>query len=835
MNSDLRDYAGKRNFSRTPEPRGGPKKKARNKLQFVIQKHAARRLHYDLRLELDGAFKSWAVTKGPSLVPGDKRLAVHVEDHPLEYGGFEGNIPEGEYGAGAVLVWDRGSWEPEADPHEGYAKGHLDFVLHGKKLKGRWHLVRMHGRPQDKKEAWLLIKAHDDEARSAGDASILDEQPASVISGKTIDEVAARETKLPPFVEPCLAKLAQKPPSNANWIHEVKFDGYRIQALKAGDRVELLTRKGLNWTGKFGNLAMAFRRIAARSAVIDGELVVEGEGGASSFAALQAAIKDGHLSALKYYAFDLLYRDGRDLRSKTLAIRKKQLKEVLGGLPEHSPIRLSEGFETEGATLLKHVCRMGLEGIVSKRSDQPYHSGRGNDWVKTKCIERQEFVVIGYSPSTTSRRAIGSIAIGVYDKGKLRYCGRVGTGFTEEIAQALFTLLDPLRRSTPPLAEVPATERRRGLRWVEPKVVVEVNFSTWTRAGLVRQAVYSGLREDKPAEEVTTEVSAEPVATNGPKQKDHVEHEFDEKKLTHPERLLWPDAGVTKLGLAQYYAEIWPWISPYIVRRPLSLLRCPEGISESCFFQKHAWAGIDPSIHRIRPPELDEDVLYIETLEGLISLVQSSVLEIHPWGSRIDDVDHADLMFFDLDPDPGLGWQNVIDAAYELRGLLRKNGLESFVKTTGGKGLHVVVPLQPAASWDSVKAYSQSIAEQMSRQHPERFTASMSLRTRKHRIFVDYLRNVRGATAVAPYSTRARSGAPVSAPIAWEELSAEIGPAHYTVSNLPGRLRHLEADPWADFGKTRQKLPQQAGKGSARVIRQTARNSSEHKPRKTGT
>lgn len=835
MSPDLRQYAAKRDFAKTPEPRGRARKNKQPALQFVVQKHAARRLHYDLRLELDGALKSWAVAKGPSLVPGEKRLAIHVEDHPLEYGSFEGNIPEGEYGAGSVIVWDRGTWEPEGDPHKGYAKGHLDFELHGSKLKGRWHLVRMRRRPKERQEGWLLIKSADEAAREPDDPDVLEEQPISVLSGKSIDDVANEKTTLPPFVEPCLAKLADDPPQGASWVHEIKFDGYRIQARKGADKVELLTRKGLDWTNKFGPLADAFKGIAAHSAVIDGELVVEEENGASSFAGLQAALKEGRFGELRYYAFDLLFRDGKDLRNEKLGERKKQLAEVLAGLPANSPIRLSEHFETNGATLLKHVCRMALEGIISKRSDKPYHSGRSNDWIKTKCVERQEFVVIGYSPSTTSRRAIGALAIGVYEGGTLRYCGRVGTGFTEETGRSLFELLEPLRRGTSPLAEVPAAERRRGLRWVEPKIVIEVDFSTWTQAGLVRQAVYGGLREDKPAEEVTAELPSTSKSVKGSKSASRHDREFDEKKLTHPERLLWPDDGVTKLGLAQYYAEIWPWIMPHIVRRPLSLLRCPEGIGQSCFFQKHAWAGIDPSIRRIRPAGEDENILYVDDLDGLIALVQASVLEIHPWGSTIDDVERADRMIFDLDPGPGLDWADVIDAALEVRAVLRESGLESLVKTTGGKGLHVVAPLRPAADWDAVKAYSQSVAEHMARQDPDRYTASVALRTRNRRIFVDYLRNGRGATAVAPYSTRARSGAPVSAPLDWEELSAEIGPAHFTLANLPARLRHLDADPWAGLPDIRQGLPKPIGKGTAHASRRQSRKTSEHRASKTGT
>lgn len=811
MRVGLRDYESKRNFRKTPEPRARKRKAAVPALQFVVQKHAARRLHYDLRLELDGVLKSWAVTKGPSLVPGEKRLAIHVEDHPIDYGSFEGNIPEGEYGAGSVIVWDRGIWIPEGDPHKGYSKGHLDFTLEGTKLKGRWHLVRMRRRPGEKQEAWLLIKSADEAARSPDDPDILEEQPASVLSGRTIKEVASLGTEMPPFFEPCLARLTEKPPEGKGWVHEIKFDGYRIQVRKGGDKVQLLTRSGLDWTDKFGPLPEAFQQINARSAVLDGELVVEDTNGAPSFAALQAALKEGRVGALIYYAFDLLFLDGSDLRSEPLKERKRRLTELLADLPKGGPIRLSEHFDTDGATLLKHVCRMGLEGIVSKRIDKPYHSGRNGDWLKSKCLLQQEFVVLGYSPSTTTRRAIGSLALGDYDNGKLRYRGRVGTGFTEEISRELYKLLEPLRVDQSPLERIPPGERRRGLRWTQPKVVVEIEFRAWTEAGLVRQASFVGIREDKPAEEVTAEV--------GSGSKDIPFREFDEKKLTHPERLLWPDVGITKLGLAQFYAEIWPWIRPHIVNRPLSLLRCPEGVSQPCFFQKHAWAGLDPSIRRIRLPGDDEDSLYIEDLDGLIALAQASVLEIHPWGSTIKDSERPDRMTFDLDPGPGVPWDRVLEAARGLRALLLELGLESYVKTTGGKGLHVVVPIRPAADWDSVKVFSQSVAEFMARRNPDRFTASLSKRSRSRRIFVDYLRNARGATAVAAYSTRARPGAPVSTPISWDELSAEIGSMHYAVSNLPARLSHLDSDPWAGIGSSDQELPKPIGeKGIGKPI-----------------
>jgi bifunctional non-homologous end joining protein LigD len=829
---DLRDYTTKRDFSKTSEPRGARSKTTGdNKLTFVVQKHAARRLHYDLRLELDGTLKSWAVAKGPSLVPGEKRLAIHVEDHPLEYGSFEGNIPAGQYGAGSVIVWDRGTWLPDGDPHKGLAKGHLAFDLDGSKLKGHWHLVRMKRRPKEKQESWLLIKSDDAAARDQKAPDILDEKPNSIVTRKSVEAVAksGAGAAVPSFIEPCLAKLSDKPPTGKSWIHEIKFDGYRIQACKGGDKVALFTRSGLNWTGKFGALSEAFKAISASSAVIDGELVVEKHNGIPSFSALQVTLKDGRDEELRYYAFDLLSRDGKDLRQLPLSKRNKQLHEVLSGLPEDSPIRISEHLSFDGKAVLDQACRMGLEGIVSKRIDRPYRSGRGGDWIKSKCTHSDEFVVIGYSASTTTRRAIGSLALAQYDKGRLVYRGRVGTGFSEEQTAALFKKLEPLKRSTPPLDYLPPEEKGRGLRWTEPHIVADIEFRNWTNGGLISHSVFRGLRDDKAASEATSEERM-PATAHAPRLP-----EFDDSKLTHPERLLWPDAGVTKLGLAQFYAEIWSWIAPHIVRRPLSLLRCPEGISETCFFQKHAWAGLDSSIKKIRPPGDDQDILYIEDFDGLLGLVQASVLELHPWGSLIDDIERPDRITFDLDPGPGLQWTDVIEAAHEVRSALSKDGLESFVKTTGGKGLHVVVPLHPGADWLAAKEYARTIAEHMAALKPGRYTASMAKRSRNRRIFIDYLRNARGATAVAAYSTRARDGAPVSTPIGWEELNSGVGPAHYSVSNLTTRLHHLSDDPWAAFSELRQTLPAPTKKGGARPSKGRTKKNSAHKPSKQGT
>ena len=824
----LETYRRKRDFKTTAEPRG-KKAVARKGDSYVIQKHAARRLHYDLRLELDGVLKSWAVTRGPSLVPGEKRLAVHVEDHPLEYGEFEGTIPKGEYGGGTVIVWDRGRWKPIGDPHKGYAKGHLEFELDGEKLHGRWHLVRMAGKPREKRENWLLIKGDDDAARPAGAIDILEERPESVKTGRVVDEVAgeqpgwssktgkieraaetvaaptpdaaklkgARKAALPSFVEPSLATLVSKAPAGSRWLHEIKFDGYRLQARIEAGRVKLLTRSGLDWTAKFGKeIAAAFKALPVGTALIDGEVVVENQNGASDFSLLQADLSEGRVDRFVYYAFDLMYLDGYDLRATPLVMRKAALAQLLTG--ERGILRYSEHFEQDGDLILQHACRLSLEGVISKLRDGPYRSGRGKDWVKSKCSQRQEFVVAGYVPSTTSRKAIGSLVLGYHDDGKLIHAGRVGTGYTAAVAEDLYRRLERIRSPSSPFAERLSADAARQVRYVKPQLVAEVEFRGWTGDQNLRHASFRGLREDKDASEIVRETvgdSAKPPPRTS-------------VKLTHPDRVYWPDAGVTKEGLAQYYAEVWRHMAPFIVGRPLALVRCPQGISGQCFFQKHAWQGLSRSIQLARDPkDPEEALLAINDLDGLIGLVQAAVLEIHPWGASLPNLEQPDMIIMDLDPGEAVSWPEVIAAALEVRERLAALGLASFVKTSGGKGLHVVAPLQPKAAWPAVKAFAKSIADAMAADSPERFVATITKSKRRGKILVDYLRNGRGATAVAPYSTRARAGAPVSMPLAWEELGPGLGPAYFTVDNTPTRLAHLKTDPWADFRAAAVPLP----------------------------
>ena len=851
----LETYNRKRDFSKTTEPRGraGRKKIAVSGNSYVIQKHDARRLHYDFRLELDGVLKSWAVTKGPSLIAGEKRLAVQTEDHPLEYGDFEGTIPKGEYGGGTVIVWDKGSWTPLGDPHKGLAKGHLEFELHGKKLGGRWHLIRMAGKPREKRENWLLIKGEDEAARPEGAADILEERPESAKTGRVIDEVeneepgwssktgkirrrasrkkddaakeeasetatqtdatpvdpsslkGARKATLPSFVEPALATLVSKPPSGSRWLHEIKFDGYRLEVRIEAGRIKLLTRSGLDWSQKFGKeIISAFRDLPVGTAIIDGELVVEPAAGASDFSALQADLSEGRSDRFVFYAFDLLYLDGYDLKASPLIGRKELLRKIIPS--ETGILRFSSHFDENGDLLLSHACRLSLEGIVSKIADDPYRPGRGKTWVKSKCSSRQEFVIGGWVPSTTSRKAIGSLVLGVYEDGKLEHVGRVGTGYTHTVAEQLFKRLTHLQVKENPFATKLTAEEHRGVRFVRPELVAEVEFRAWTADGHLRHASFRGLREDKNPLEIVRETpkSTRTSSTEKPAR--------SSVSLTHGDRLYWPDEGVTKAGLADYYTEVWRYMGPFVVGRPLALVRCPNGIAGQHFFQKHAWKGMNRNIALAKDPQDEEPYVSIDDLNGLIGLVQAAVLEIHPWGSMIGNWEKPDMIIMDLDPGPDVAWSKVIAAAEETAERLRQTGLVPFVKTSGGKGLHIVCPMVAKADWPAVKAFTKGIADAMAADSPDRYVSTITKSKRRGKILIDYLRNQRGSTAVAPYSTRARPGAAVSMPLSWEELSPAIGPDYFTVLNVPTRLAALRSDPWAYFRKAAEPLREASAK-----------------------
>jgi bifunctional non-homologous end joining protein LigD len=878
----LETYRKKRQFTVTPEPRG--RKGPPGGRRYVIQKHAARRLHYDLRLELDGVMKSWAVTRGPSLDPNEKRLAVHVEDHPIDYNSFEGTIPEGEYGGGTVMIWDRGTWTPEGDPHRGYAKGHLVFDLDGEKLHGRWHLVRMRARERERHDNWLLIKGKDEEARGPRNKDILEEKSRSVATGRSIEEIASgkggkkrvwhsnraadsagpegqavfkqklkkiaaksattprakakpaariadrkrddktkaaasRGSKLPEFVPHSLATLYDKPPSGPDWLHEIKFDGYRMEARLDHGKVRLLTRKQQDWTHRFKPVADAVAALSVTTALLDGEVVVEGDNGISSFSLLQTDLKDGRTDRFVYYAFDLLHLDGRDLKGEPLVERKAALMGLLKGTGDGGVIRYAADVDEAGPVILRHACEMGLEGIVSKRRSAPYRSGRTDNFVKTKCHGRQELIVAGYTPSTAMPRAIGALTVATHENGKLRYAGRVGTGYSQKMAHDLFKRLQPLRTERRPVT-LPPDERRKDVVWVEPKLVVDAEFAGVTHGGVLRQASFKGIREDKTAKEIVWEVprprpasSAQPARRAAPRAtaSASVTKKNDKDKntagtalrLTHRDRVYWPDAGVTKKDLAEYYVAVWDWIKPHILGRALSLVRAPEGIGGETFFQKHIAANVKSSPLRRAVPGKDHDVIAVETVDDVVALVQSAALEIHVRGSRLDSLEMCDRIVFDLDPGEGVAWPQMIAAAREIRERLKADKLESFVKLSGGKGVHVVVPIVDA-DWDTVKLFTQRVAASMSADSPKLYLAKMTKALRRGRVFIDYFRNSREATSVAPYSTRSRPGAPVSAPVTWERFARTTGGNDFTLPDLKKRLKE---DAWAEIGAVRQKLP----------------------------
>ncbi|MGE0007991.1 MAG: DNA ligase D [Parvibaculaceae bacterium] len=827
----LEAYREKRDFTRTAEPK--PKIGRARAWRFAVQRHDARRLHFDLRLELDGVLKSWAVTKGISMVPGVKRLAVQTEDHPLDYLTWEGTIPKGEYGGGTMIVWDRGTWMADGDPREGIENGKFIFALNGERLKGHWHFVRMKRKPGETRDNWLLFKGDDEYSIGASDPEPAASELTSVISGLTNEDLekrkrvrpdhqaretirrdsglssrrygrlaGARKGILPVFVAPALAETGDAPPAGKGWLHEIKQDGYRMQARIDGGKVQLLTRKKQDWTKRFPTIARALERLPVGSALIDGEIVAQEASGISTFTALQSDLREGRRDRLAYFLFDLLYCEGVSLLSVKLADRKEALEELCRSLPASSSIRYSQHMdEGDARTIFEHACRMGLEGLVSKRADAPYRSGRTTTWIKTKCTLSEDFIIIGYVPSSTSRQAVGSLVLGFHDGADLVHAGRAGTGFTDETALALRSGLDAIRTGRPKFKRTPERLSLEGVRWVEPRIVADIQFRGWSPDRLLRQAAFKGIREDKAPEDV---VLHEPWKRMVTRAKDVP----DDARLTHPDRILWPEDGITKQGLAEFYADIADWILPHVTGRVLSLVRCPGGVGRSCFYAKHVWEGASPAFEQVDVGEA-EPMLAIRDLDGLLGLVQANVLEIHPWGSRVENLERPDRIVFDLDPGPDVAWEEVIAAAVEVRDRLKALGLASFVKTTGGKGLHVVSPIAPEAPWDRVKAFTKAFAEAMAADSPK-YLAVMTKARRKGRIFVDYLRNGRGATAVAAYSTRARTGAAVSVPLTWSELGTGIRADHFTIDNLRQRLGHRRRDPWAGFFSLRQKLPRRS-------------------------
>lgn len=816
---DLQKYHRKRNFRATPEPRGKKSGRKSKPLSFVVQKHAARRLHYDFRLEMGGVLASWAVPKGPSMDPKERRLAVQVEDHPIEYGDFEGVIPAGQYGAGQVIVWDRGTWQPEKNPLEGLRRGRLKFRLEGEKLQGNWNLVRMKGKGADKN--WLLIKERDDQAASE---NLEEAKPASVKSGRTIEEISqhctarsktakpieaktparseTRKGKLADFYPPQLATLVDQVPDGDQWLHEIKFDGYRILARLDRGRVKLLTREAHDWTARFKKCADSLKRLRARQAFLDGEIAALREDGTSDFQLLQNSLREQEPVQLVYFVFDLLHLDGADLRAAPLLQRKELLQKLLDGAPEG--VRYSEHWTGQGDELFQKACASGLEGIISKRGDQPHRPQRSRDWLKIKCVRSQEFVIAGYTDPAGARSSFGALLLGVYeDNGKLRYAGRVGTGFTDISLRDLHRRMEKLKSNTSPFADNLPRRQTKGVHWIKPKLVCEVAFTGWTEDKILRHPSFKGLREDKPPAQIQRE--KETPIVEAARTEPEADGEIAGVSLTHPDRILYPKQKITKLDLAHYYEAIAERMLPHVSDRPLTLLRCPEGYGESCFYQRHSRETLDPAIHALRVKEKKSGSAYlaIDSLAGLIALVQLGALEIHTWQARAQNIERPDQIIFDLDPDPALSWKPLKDAALELRERLTNLGLNPFVKTTGGKGLHVVVPLKPKQSWKFVKDFTGAIAQSMVNDEPDRYTATMSKAKRKGKIFIDYLRNARTASAVCVYSTRASAGATVSMPLRWEDLKSDPRDKF----NIETVSKHLaRRDPWTDFEDARAPL-----------------------------
>jgi bifunctional non-homologous end joining protein LigD len=820
--------------------------------------------------------KSWACAKGPSYNPKDRRLAVEVEDHPIEYGGFEGIIPQGQYGGGTVMVWDQGTWTPQPGYENvttALREGHLKFEVDGKKMHGKWALVRMV--PRDNKPSskpnWLLIKEHDSFERGPEAPAITDEAPDSAVTGRSLEQIASAEDHIwnskdtakpgqawhrnettkagklknskldtaqkpaslsssdakllatcakesqPAFVSPQLALEATTIPSTGDYLHELKLDGYRIQARKHGSEIKLLTRKGLDWTHRMSALADSISKLPTESATLDGEVVVLGADGNSSFADLQASFQNHEALPLTYFVFDLLHLNGHNTRSLPLRERKRLLAHVLPS--DDEALRISEDIEGRGETIFHSACKLHAEGIISKRADAPYRGTRNSDWLKSKCLHEQEFVIGGYTLSSDGDDRIGSLLLGYYEEDQLIYAGRTGTGFTQKIKRDLLTQFENLSTAKPPFAKI-STAARHGALWIKPTLVAQVRFATWTADNLVRQAAFLGLREDKPASEVAREASSAP----NPKRIAAKRSETASKtsireltptsmhpkiRLTHPEKVLDPESGLTKQQLADYYFAVAEYMLPHIAGRPLSLVRCPEGSGKPCFFQKHVNAMLPKGIGAIDVPDKKtgkpEPYITLDTVEALVGLAQMGVLEIHPWGSRNADLEHPDRLIFDLDPSETVPWSTLSAAAAEVRKRLNKAGLESFLKLTGGKGLHIVAPIEPTLDWPQLKAAAHTFVLSLERDHPDIYLTKMTKSARKDKIYLDYLRNERGATAVAPFSPRARDGAHVSLPLPWSALKEDRLPI-FTVHEFLLWQQRLRTDPWRSMPTRKQRL-----------------------------
>ncbi|MDE1162292.1 MAG: DNA ligase D [Acidobacteriaceae bacterium] len=908
VDEQLASYRSMRDFKITDEPSGKTTKSSDAKQHpFVVQKHAASHLHYDFRLGWNGVLRSWAVAKGPSYNVKDRRLAVQVEDHPMEYGGFEGIIPKGQYGGGTVMLWDQGTWEPQPgqDVDEGLRNGSLKFILRGKKLLGKWTLVRMHTAPGDKssrwgsssKPNWLLIKEHDDFERGPESPAITDEKPDSVVTGRTMEAIAAQEDHVwnskdtagdgqawyrqatqeksvppktkatrqpsptkspartarpsmlqdlpreeqPKFLSPQLAQEAIAPPEGAEWLHELKLDGYRIQARKSGASVTLLTRKGLDWTHRMRPIVDALAQLPAEQATLDGEVCVVGADGTTSFADLQAWFQSATPAPLTYFAFDLLHLDGGNTRHLPLLERRSLLTDLLSNVVSET-LLLSDHITGSGERFYQSACEHHAEGIVSKLASSPYTGTRSTTWLKSKCLHEQEFVIGGYTDSSEGPERIGSLLLGVYENKQLLYAGRTGTGFTKKLKRSLYQQLHSTEQKQFPFAKRPS-DARSDVHWVTPKFVAQVRFATWTADNLVRQAAFLGLREDKSPEEVHREQpTVSPIPKRARKSAQQTETtatpargrtkaslatvqpraaKLNQAKpqapppnplpirLTHPEKIIDPQSQLTKSQLADFYWAIADRMLPYVADRPLSLVRCPDGAGKPCFFQKHTNHMLPPGIGSVmvkdkKTGKLDPYIT-LNTREALAGLAQMGVLEVHPWSSSNSDLEHPNRLILDLDPDESLPWSALTAAATDVRARLKKLGLISFLKSTGGKGLHIVAPIQPTITFAEVKEAAHRIVLAMEHDSPKLYLTRMTKAARVGKIYLDYLRNERGATAVAPFSPRARLGVPVSLPLPWSALQLSERPI-FSVSDFEQWRPKLSSDPWKLMASTRQSL-----------------------------
>jgi len=825
---DIETYNRKRDFTKTKEPKG---RKLKGKGDsFVVQKHEASRLHWDFRLELDGVLKSWAVPKGPSLDPGENRLAMRTEDHPLDYGGFEGTIPKGEYGGGTVMLWDQGRWipDPRKDPSKTIEEGHLHFTLEGERMRGEWVMFRLKPKPGEKAEPWMLKKVTDDFADPSDGEALVDNCVTSVTTGRTMAEIASGEdvwqsnrggkkggrakqkaSKAPPaFMDPQLATLVDDVPTGDAWIHEIKYDGYRL-LISVGDGVATAyTRNGLDWSDKFKSLVKAASRLPA-GCLIDGEAVALDDNGRPSFQLLQSTLKGGG-APLAFYAFDLLVDRGKDIRKLPNIERKERLAALLDGVSP--PILYGDHVIGRGEEMFEAVCKTGGEGIISKKASATYQGTRTRNWLKIKCIQRQEFVIVGWSESD-KRRGFRSLLLAAKKGRTLTYAGKVGTGFNAKLIEELMERMEPLAVQKAPV-EVPRAERK-GAHWIAPKLVAEINFAEFTDEGILRHPSFVGLREDKPAKDVVREVpkhlstTEKKLARSATKGKSATAEDFG-IEISSPDRVIYPELGLTKKDLADYYATIEPLIMVDAANRPMTLIRFPSGRTGESFFQKHDKGTFGTNVKQIPIEEKDghfEDYLYFDDIRGLLACVQMGTIEFHGWGSKVGKVEYPDRLVFDLDPDVGLDFGNVKEAAVLLRELLKGLGLESWPLLSGGKGMHVVVPLDASEDWPTVKSFAERFSRAISEAEPQMFTANIRKEQRKGRIFLDWLRNQRGATAVLPYSARGREGAPVSAPIAWEELDKYESGHHFSINDAAELLKRASSKALAGWGKADQALP----------------------------